>query len=184
MISVFLYWILILFELVFVFGIALYMLLLLYSSLMGSPYVPSKKKQLGTIFDAVPFKKNVRFLDLGCGDGRVVIQVAHQYKIQAVGVDINPMVIAWARLKTKFAHLANVEFRVENIFKTRLEDFDIIYLFLMPKLLTQLAPKLLKETKKNVLILSHGFKIDGLDKYCYKTLSDTPFPTYFYRLSK
>lgn len=184
MILSFLYWILILLEVVFVFGIALYMLFLLYSSLMGSPYVSSKKKQLEAVFDSIPFKKKVRFIDLGCGDGRVVMQVAQQYKIQAVGVDINPMMIAWARLKNKFARISNIEFRVENIFKTKLEDFDIVYLFLMPKLLTQLTPKLLKETKKDALILSHGFKIEGWDKYCYKTLSGIPFPTYFYRLSK
>lgn len=126
----------------------------------------------------------MRFLDLGCGDGRVVMFVAQKYKIQAVGVDINPMVIAWARLKTRFARLSNAEFRVENIFKTKLQDFDIVYIFLMPKFLIKLSPKLLKETKKSALILSHGFKIEGLDKYCYKTLSGAPFPTYFYRLSK
>jgi len=184
MIPSFLYWILISFEFFFVFGIALYMFFLIYSSAMGSPYVPSKKKQLEEILGSIPFKKKMKFLDLGCGDGRVVMSVARRYGVQAVGVDINPMVIAWARLKTRLARLTKVEFRVENIFKTKLENFDVVFLFLMPKLLLELKPKLLREAKKNALFISHGFKIEGWDKYRYKTLSGTPFPTYFYRLSK
>lgn len=184
MASLLMYAFLILFELVFVFGIALYMLLLIYSSLMGSPYVPSKNKLLKRIFDTVSFKKNSRFLDLGCGDGRVVIFVARYYKVRTVGVDINPMVIAWAKLKTRFKNLKNTEFRVENIFKTDLSGYDAIYIFLMPKLLVKLKPKLMKEAKKNAVLISHGFKIEGWEKYCYKTLSDDPFNTYFYRITR
>lgn len=184
MIPIFLYWILILFEVAFIVGIAAYMLLLIYSSLMGSPYVPSKKKLLQRIFNEVSFNKKSKFLDLGCGDGRIVMYVARQYKIQAIGVDINPMMIAWARIKTRLARLSGVKFRVENIFKTNLAEYDIIYLFLMPKFLAQLKPKLLRETKKETIFISHGFKIENWDKYCYRTLSDRPFNTYFYKISE
>lgn len=184
MISPLLYILLIIFEVIFVFGIAMYMLFLIYSSLMGSPYVPSKNKLLKRIFDAVSFKKNSKFLDLGCGDGRVVMFVAKQYGASSVGVDINPMIIAWAKLKTRFKNLKNTEFRVENIFKTDLSGYDVVYIFLMPKLLIKLKPKLIKETKKNAVLISHGFKIEGWEKYCYKTLSDDPFNTYFYRITR
>ena len=151
---------------------------------MGSPYVPSRKKQVLSILSEIPFKKTTKFLDLGCGDGRVVMAAAKQYEIQAVGIDINPMVITWAKLKMWFTKIPNVEYRVENIFKTNLGDFDVIYIFLMPKLLVELKNKLQTETKKGAVLVSHGFKIEGWEKYCYKTLPDKPFNTYFYRLSK
>lgn len=178
----FFYWFLILFEFMFVIAIALYMAFLIYSSIKGSPYVPTKNKQISEILENIPFKKGMKFLDLGCGDGRVIMLAVRKYKVRGVGIDINPMIVAWARLKAHFAKLSGVEFRVENIFKTALGDFDIVYLFLMPELLTKLEPKLAKETKKAALIVSHGFKIEGWDKYCYKTLSRKPFSTYFYRL--
>jgi ribosomal protein L11 methylase PrmA len=184
MISPFLYWLLIIFEFLFVFTMALYMLFLIYSSLMGSPYVASKKNQLSTILREIPFSKKMKFLDLGCGDGRVVMSVAKEYGIEALGVDINPMIIAWAKFKTQLAQIPTAKYKVENIFKTNLVDFDVIYLFLMPKLLLKLKRKLQKETKNGVLIISHGFKIDGWEKYCFKTLNGRPFNTYFYRLSK
>ncbi len=178
------YWGLIFFILLLVITTGLYMLSLIYSSLMGSPYVPSRKKQVLSILSEIPFKKNTKFLDLGCGDGRVVLAAAKQYEIQAVGIDINPMIIAWAKLKARLARLPNIEYRVENIFKTPLGDFDVIYIFLMPKLLAKLKNKLRTETKKGTVLISHGFKIEGWEKYCYKTLPGKPFNTYFYRLSK
>lgn len=178
------YWGLVLLIFFLVITVALYMLFLIYSSLMGSPYVPSKKKHLLKILKAIPFKSNMKFLDLGCGDGRVVLLAAETYKIKAVGVDINPMIIAWARLKARLRNIANVDFKVESVFKTNLADYDVVYLFLMPKLLTRLKNKLQVETKKGAILISHGFRIEGWDKYCYKTLSGTPFPTYFYRLPR
>ena len=178
------YWILILFELFFVMGIALYMLSLLYSSIKGSPYVPTKNRQILTILKNVPFKKGMRFLDLGCGDGRVVRLAVQQYKVKGLGIDVNPMVIVWAKLKAIFTHTRGAEYKVENILKTNLAGFDVIYLFLMPEFLTKLRSKLLKETKKKAIVISHGFKIEGWDKYRFKMLQHNPFPTYFYRLTK
>ncbi len=177
------YFFVVFFEFVLVITIALYLLSLIYSSIMGSPYVPTKMREIIDIFDQILIKKKSKFLDLGCGDGRIVRLVAQNYGLFAVGVDINPMIIFWARIKAKLARLENASYKIENIFKTDLSDYDIVYLFLMPELLTKLGPKLENETKKGAILISHGFKIAGWDRQIFKILKHEPFSTYYYRLS-
>ncbi len=63
-----------------------------------------------------------------------------------------------------------------------MKSADIIYLFLMPEMLIKLREKFEKESKKGAVFISHGFKIEGWEKYCFKTIPNTPFPTYYYKI--
>ena len=78
-------------------------------------------------------------------------------------------------------HLKNVTFTTENVFTTDLSKADVIYIFLMPKLIDKIEKRVFKESKKNAVIISHGFKVDILEKYLVKKLKRKPFPTYFYK---
>ena len=180
--ALFFYFLLVLFELIFVFFFAMFSLSLLWSSIKGSPYVPTSKKELAKIFSPHLLEKNDHFLELGCGDGRIVFYVAQKYPCRSIGVDINPLLIFYSRLKGKFLKARKVKFEIKDIFKTNVSQADVIYLFLMPKLLKKLAIKLKKETKKGCLIISHGFVIQGMKKNLIKTLARKPFPTYYYQL--
>lgn len=171
-------------ELLFAMASCFYIFALLYSSLMGSPYVPTSNKVLKKILERAGLKKGQVFMDLGCGDGRIVRMAAADYGARAIGIDINPSLIYLSRLKTRLKKLEGVHFLVQNIYKADLSNADVIYMFLLPKFLVNLKPKLKAETKKNALLISHGFKIEGWDKYIVETLPEKPFPTYYYRLTK
>ncbi len=171
------------FEFFFVIAITIYLISLLFSSFKGSPYVPTKSDEADKILQAANLKTGQRFLDLGCGDGRLVQKAVQQYKVEGTGIDINPVILFWAKLKAKWAKTNNIVFMRQNIFAADLRNYDVIYLFLFPDLLQKLKSKLSTQTKPNVLIISHGFQIEGWDKYCYKSLRHKPFPTYYYRLA-
>ena len=180
--ALFFYFLLILFELIFVFFFTLFSLSLLWSSLKGSPYVPTDKKELDEIFPSRLLKKKDHFLELGCGDGRVVFYTAKKYHCWSRGVDINPLLIFYDRLIAKFLKVRKVKFRIKNIFDVDISQANVIYLFLMPKLLKKLAIKLKKETREGCLIISHGFAIQGMEKKLARKLVHKPFPTYYYQL--
>ncbi len=169
-------------EIVLLFGVTVYTLALLYSALRGSPYVATKKKLLEPILKEMGLKKGQKFLELGCGDGRILRMAALHYGVSGLGIDINPIIIWWARWKTLKHPRLNIRFETADLFKTPLRGYDVIYLFLMPELLKKLGPKLESEAKKGTLIVSHGFTIDGWKKYCFRTLEMKPFSTYFYRI--
>ncbi|QQG43897.1 MAG: methyltransferase domain-containing protein [Candidatus Roizmanbacteria bacterium] len=176
------YSILILLELIFAISLCIYTLSLFWSSIMGSPYVPTKKKELINFLKEARIKKGQIFLELGCGDGRVVKTAVKEYAAKGIGIDINPTLIFWAKFIAKLTKVSGIEFKVQNIFKTDVSKADFIYLFLMPKLLEKLKTKFEEESKKNAVIISHGFKILGWEKYNYKTIVNKPFPTYYYKL--
>ena len=152
------------------------------SDLFGVPFVPTRQKSLSKIFANLKVKKNDVFYDLGCGDGRLAFYIANKYKIKAVGIELNPLLSFYSKMKKKLTKNTQVEFYRQDIFKTSFKPASIIYLFLFPKIVDRLVPKFLKECKKGTIIVSHGFQAKALSKHEYLRLTDKPFPTYFYRL--
>ncbi len=176
------YLLLVIALLLFLLSMITYTLSLFYSSLKGSPYVPTKQKELEYILKEAHLKKGRTFLELGCGDGRVVRTAVINYKVKGIGIDINPLIIHYARFLANRQNIA-CEFCVKDIFDTDYGNTDYLYLFLMPDLLKKLLPVFEKQLKKSAIIISHGFKLHAWEQYLYKTIPHTPFPTYFYRFN-
>lgn len=182
MISTVAYSFLIFVELLFAFSACIYAVSALYSSFMGSAYVPTRNKDIEGILKVARLRKGQVFMDLGSGDGRVVKMAVKKYGVHGIGIDINPTLIFLANLRNKFEKIKHLEFQRKNIKDADFKKADVIYIFLMPNFIAQLTPLLRKNMKKKVLIISHGFKIIGWEKYTVKTIQSRPFPTYFYRL--
>ena len=171
-------------ELLFLASVTIYLAFLIYSSIMGSPYVPSTNKQVVSLLALIKPKRKTKILELGCGDGRFLRLAAKQYHCTGLGIDINPVVLLKARLLTHFQKLKNIKFENRNIFKQPFVGYDLVYLFLMPKLLGQIAPQIKKEMKPSTIVISHGFKIPTCDKYITRVVQSHPFDSYFYRFPK
>lgn len=67
---------------------------------VGAPYLPTLTPQIEAAFDLLDLKKGQKLLELGCGDGKVLI-LAAQKGYEAVGIEINPFLAAIARLRTR-----------------------------------------------------------------------------------
>lgn len=172
------YLILVLILLIFLILMAVYTLFLIYSSVKGSPYVATKNKIIEEILKEVRLKKGKLFVELGSGDGRIVRTAVKKYKVKGIGIDINPLLVFWAKILGN----KNIEFRVENILETNLTKADYVYLFLMPKLIEKLSKKMENELKSGSIVISHGFPIIGWEKRLFKKLKAVPFPTYYYKI--
>ncbi len=175
-----LYFAFILLELVFAMSMTVYVGCLLYSGIMGSPYVPTKKKRVAEILKHAGLKRGQYLLELGCGDGRLLIEAAKKYGTRGLGIDVNPLVIAKARLLARGVN--GIEFKVQNLWNTDMGKADVIYLFLMPELLKKLVPTLRKKAKKGTLVISHAFVIKEFEKKLVRTITAKPFSTFYYRL--
>lgn len=178
-----LYVLLISIELVFLIAASVYIIFLIYSWLKGAPYVATQMKSINKIIKHAQIKDGHHIVELGSGDGRFLLSVARRYKITGVGVDINPIPILIARMHARIQKADSVKFHLQDIRKTDLRSADVIYIFLFPKLVKEIQEQLLKKTKKKAVIISHGFRIDYLQKYHIDTIANGKFKTYFYQMN-
>ena len=169
----------ILFILIFIMCVAIYMIGLIYSSIKGSPYVPTKRKILHKILKKAGLKKGHRFIDIGCGDGRVVEEAVVGFGAKATGIDINPLLIIQAKLRSKIKNF-KANFIVGNIKDIDLTDYDVIYVFLMPEFIDKISDKLKGALLNKTTVISHGFKVKQLKKYLKIKIESRTFPTYIY----
>ena len=114
--NVLLYLALLILELIFLGGLAAYSIGLLYSSIMGAPYVPTSKKHIDEILKKANLKKDQVFMELGSGDGRIVRRAVQVYGVKGIGVDINSLLIILSKLLASRQHLEEVTFLNKKYF--------------------------------------------------------------------
>lgn len=121
------------------------------------------------------------FLDVGCGDGRVVLTAIKTYNVTGTGVDINPVLIRSARQKAVQQGIA-ATFCIANIKEFEYRAYSVIYLYLLPRLIQQITGRILSQTNEGTLIISHWFSVRGWEQYLESTYTGKDFTTYFYRM--
>lgn len=98
--------------------------------------------------------------DLGSGDGRIPITAAREYGIRAVGIEIDPKLIATAEEQAKVAGVEKlVRFQNANMFRANIREASVVTLYLSDRINELLRPKLLRELKPGTRIVSHDFRM-------------------------
>jgi hypothetical protein len=96
-------------------------------------------------------------IDLGSGDGRIVIAAAARFGAAGLGIEIVPDLVRRSRENAKRAGVeARTEFREEDLFKTKLTKATVVTLYLLPEVNLQLRPRLLA-LKPGTRIVSHDW---------------------------
>ncbi len=129
--------------------------------LKGAPYVRSPKKYVKTMIELAEIKPGELIIDLGSGDGTIVIEAARK-GARAVGIEINPFLVLWSRYRIKKLGLKEQAQIVKgNFFKYSLVDADVILFYLLPKIMNRLKEKFSRELKPGTRIISYAFPIPG-----------------------
>ncbi len=128
---------------------------------LAVPYVPSKKSVIKKMIQAAGLKKNDTVYDLGCGDGRLLIAAEKKAKVKSIGFEIAPLVYLLARLRTLIMR-SRAQVRFANFFNANLRQANVIFCYLFPNILPNLAKKIKKECKRGTRVISNTFRIPGL----------------------
>lgn len=127
--------------------------------LAGAPYLPTLKPQVKTALELANLKPGQTLLELGCGDGRVLLAAARQ-GINSVGYELNPIMafIAWARTRR---HRRYVTVVWGNFWRADWPPAEVIFTFLLPRYMAKLDKKCIQYSHKPVMLLSFAFAIPG-----------------------
>jgi SAM-dependent methyltransferase len=98
-------------------------------------------------------------IDLGSGDGRIVITAARRFGASGLGVEIVPELVAKSRANARAAGVADrAEFREQDLFRTELARASVITIYLLPEVNLQLRPRLLA-LAPGTRIVSHDWDL-------------------------
>jgi SAM-dependent methyltransferase len=85
-----------------------------------------------------------RLIDLGSGDGRIVIRAAQKYGARGTGIEIDPSLIARSVASAQAAGVASrVDFLAQDLFDADLSRASVITMYLLPEVNLKLRPRLL-----------------------------------------
>jgi SAM-dependent methyltransferase len=121
------------------------------------PYVPTDEKVVRAILDFANVGPNDVLYDLGCGDGRIVIEAARR-GARAVGVDIDLQRIHESRENAhRWQFRDRISFIRGSFFDIDLRTATVVTLYLLPGINLRLRPKLLFELMPGSRVISNNF---------------------------
>jgi SAM-dependent methyltransferase len=98
-------------------------------------------------------------IDLGSGDGRIVITAAKRFGASGLGVEIVPELVERSRANARRAGVeARVTFREQDLFATDLTPASVVTMYLLPEVNLQLRPRLLA-LAPGTRIVSHDWDL-------------------------
>lgn len=143
--------------------------------LFGAPYLPTLSPQVTTALKLAVLNKGDTMLELGCGDGKVVVAAAEK-GIKVVGYELNPFLAAIAWLRTR-RYGGQVKIVCGNFWRQQWPPADAIFVFLLPRYMSRLDRAIQASDHRPVRLVSFAFKIserkpdaeqNGVYLYSYK----------------
>lgn len=141
------------------------------------PWAKTPRSNFTEIFLNINIPKKSLIYDLGCGDGGFLF-FAEKNGYKAIGYELSVYPFLKCLIKKIFSRSA-IKIKRKNFFKENLKDADLIFVFLVDKVMEKLGNKLLEDLKPGTTVISYGFKIPGWE--IEKTLNTVPSKTYFYK---
>ncbi|KAM9391730.1 uncharacterized protein KZ484_003266 [Pholidichthys leucotaenia] len=121
------------------------------------PYIPASKAQVRNVMTLLKGRKG-GLVDLGSGDGRIVLEANQRGFRPAVGYELNPWLIYLARFHAlRAGHNREVSYRREDLWKVDLTKCKNVTVFLAPSVLSLLQDKLQAELPDDALVIAGRF---------------------------
>ncbi|MEM0361364.1 MAG: class I SAM-dependent methyltransferase [Sulfolobales archaeon] len=126
-----------------------------------APWVPTRDELLPYIMNLAKVGSNDVLYDLGCGDGRIVVEAALR-GAKGVCVEVNKELILRAEERArKMGVIDKITFINDDFFNVTLSDATVIYMYLLTSVNKMLKPKLSREVKISTRIVTLDFEIPG-----------------------
>ncbi len=151
------------FEIILIIAALFISGIVIFPTFFGAPWHPTSKKKIREILEFCQPIKGQTIIDLGSGDGRVVIMAAKEYSLHGIGLEIDPFKVWFAKLKARWEGVDDrVTILRKNIFEYNYGEADILFIYLTHQAIDKLFPKILNQLKPEVKIICYRFCLKGL----------------------
>jgi len=130
-----------------------------------SGFSPSGVAVVNRMLELAEVRAGDVVFDLGCGDGRIVIQAAGRFGVRGVGIDLDPQRIRECRANARRAGVEDlVTFYHQDVMRADFSPATVVMMYLPPKASLHLTARLMKELPPGARIVSHNCDLGGWDK--------------------
>jgi ribosomal protein L11 methylase PrmA len=123
--------------------------------------MPTHADLVQAVMKLAAIKPSDRVVDLGSGDGRLVLAAAKQGAKEAVGYEIDGWNVIRARREAKRMGITTARFKTESFWKASLRDVDVVLVYGLPPYMNRLAEKCRTELRPGARIVSLMYELPG-----------------------
>lgn len=124
-------------------------------------YVPTPMPTVRRMLDMAGVGPDDHLVDLGSGDGRILITAARKYGVRsALGIELDPWLVQYSTAEAMKAGVADrVRFVEADLFQSDFANADVVTMYLLPELNLRLRPYMLTRLSPGTRIVSHSFNM-------------------------
>jgi phospholipid N-methyltransferase len=124
----------------------------------GGPYVPTPQVVVDEMLRMAKVGADDFVIDLGSGDGIIVLTAAQKHKARGFGVDIDPELVKLSNNEAKKRGIADrASFHIMDVHKADLSKASVLTLYLLPGMMIDLRQKIFTELKPGTRVVSHDY---------------------------
>ncbi len=122
-----------------------------------TPYVQTPQVVVDKMLEMAKVTAKDYLIDLGSGDGRLIITAARKYGARGFGVDLNKSLVTLSNRNAAKAGVANrAVFYERNLHETDISQADVLTIYLLPEVNLMVRPRIL-ELKPGTRLVSHDY---------------------------
>ncbi len=122
------------------------------------PYIKTPQVVVDKMLDLAQVGPDDFLIDLGSGDGRIVITAAQNRGARGFGVELDPGLVEASNAAARKAGVADrAKFFARDLFDTDISQASVLTMYLLPEFNLQLRPRLLAELKPGTRVVSHDW---------------------------
>lgn len=157
---------------------------LAWGAISAAPWVPMPARDVERLLALVALKPGDVLFDLGCGDGRLLIQAAERYGARAVGFELAlvPYVMAQLRrLASSKRQLITIHYK--DFWRVNFNSANAVVCFLTPYAMRKLEHKIPSELQPGARFATYAFRLHSVPEVRADKPTPTSAPIYLYTKS-
>lgn len=153
----------------------------MWASFSAAPWLPTRAKDIDRLLELAKLSQKSLVYDLGCGDGRLLMQAARKYGAHGVGFEVSVLPFLWSWVRVALSkERGRITIKYRNFYQVDLAAADAVVCFLTPPAMVKLEPKLRQELRPGSRFVTYCFKLPTWQPTTVSRLNKKDMPIYVY----
>ena len=126
------------------------------------PFITTPPEVVERMLQVAETRADDLVIDLGSGDGRIVIAAAQKFGARGLGIELDPGLVQRSRENAARAGVTDrVSFVQGDVLAADISAASVVTVYLLPDLMNRLQPRFLQRLQPGTRIVSHSFTMTG-----------------------